>query len=756
MKFPQYQSDNASLSNDKDLDKDVAIKSKEKNENFDSSSDSSVEVVDITVNDISEIVVTEDEPLPCLTLRMWVLALVFGTVIPGIDAFFLMRYPSISIGGLVGQLLAFPCGVAWAKVVPKWKVLGIELNPGPFNMKEHACITMFVNIGYSSKLVNTAFAEQIKYFGVNIGIGRGILSNMSAYLISFSWTGFTLPILVAPASLIWPGVLGNCALFKTLHSRENKPADGWTISRFSFFALVFTGSFIWYWFPDLIMPFVSYIGAWISWVRPSSAVLGQVFGVQNGLGMFPLTFDWAQISSIGNPLVTPFWAVACIFGSFVFWIWIILPGLYYSNKWQTAHLPIMTNSIFNKNGTKFLPKKVVDKDWNLDVKKLEKYSPVVLPISFLMHIALGLATFAALWVNFAFRFKTDVYERIKHKDTDTDIHNQLMSKYKYPSVYLYFIPLVIGLALGFAFCEGWNRDTQITSYGFIVAIIIGGALYVPLALVESRANLTVSMDSFFNIISAFWFQGKPMSLLYFYMFGFATLQHAMHMSQSAKIGHYMKVPPKASMFVILLAGIWSACVNPSVTGWVLYNVKDVCTTTAKNNMICRSIQASFNNHLVWGLLGKHIFGSGGRYTFVFYFFIVGAAIALAVHLLRIFLPKNKFLQNLNPILLVGGAAQIPSVTGINYSTWFVTAFIFNFIIHRRKHHWWKKYNLVLATGLDCGLAIAAIIIYFCVVYTGGSDNFSWWGTTVADSSCDAKACPYRPADKITLPAGTIY
>lgn len=69
--------------------------------------------------------------------------------------------------------------------------------------------------------------------------------------------------------------------------------------------------------------------AWISWCKPSSAALSQVFGVKTGLGLFPLTFDWTQITSLNNPLTVPFWSVCCIFGSFVFWIWIVMPGLYY-------------------------------------------------------------------------------------------------------------------------------------------------------------------------------------------------------------------------------------------------------------------------------------------------------------------------------------------------------------------------------------------------------------------------------------------
>jgi OPT family oligopeptide transporter len=717
-------------------------------------SDSDDENVGITLNDISEIVITEDVDLPSLTVRMWIFAFGFASVIAGVDAFFQVRFPSISIGSIVGQLLCFPLGQLWHRVMPTWSLFGIELNPGPFNVKEHACVTIFMNVVVSARLVNMIFAEQVKYFNLDIGIGRAILFNIACYLMSYGWAGITLPILVKPANLIWPSTLSTCALFKTLHSKENRPADGWTISRFSFFGLSFAGSFIWYWFPDLIMPFTSYIGAWISWCKPSSAALGQVFGVKTGLGLFPLTLDWAQISSIGNPLVTPFWAVACIFGSFVFWVWIVIPGLYYTNKWNTAHLPIMSNGIFNINGTTFQANKVINKDWTLNVNKLETYSPVVLPIAFVINIALSLASFSALWVSFFFRFKTDVIDKLRNRQTD--IHNQLMSKYKYPHWGIYVASMVAGLALGIAFCEGWDRDTQITSYAFVVSMVIGGALFVPLSLIESRANLNVGLGSFFDIISAFWFEGEPMTLMYFFSFGYSTLQHAMHMAQSAKIGHYMKVPPYASMTVLFFSAVWASVVNPSVTGWVLYNIEDVCTPNAKNNMICRSVQTAFNSDLIWGLLGKHLFGAGGRYSFVLYFFILGAGCSLLGVAIQYWRPKSIFWKKVNPTLFLAGAAKIPSVTGYNYSTWFLTAFIFNFVIHMRKNEWWKKYNLVLATGLDCGLAIAAILIYFCVVYTGASDNFSWWGTTVQNKGCDSKGCPHLPASEIKLPPGTIF
>lgn len=44
-----------------------------------------------------------------------------------------------------------------------------------------------------------------------------------------------------------------------------------------------------------------------------------------------LTFDWAQISFMGTPMLVPWWASVQVFAGFVLFYWVILPILYYTN-----------------------------------------------------------------------------------------------------------------------------------------------------------------------------------------------------------------------------------------------------------------------------------------------------------------------------------------------------------------------------------------------------------------------------------------
>lgn len=695
--------------------------------------------------DIMAILMDDDEDLPVMTLRMWTMAICLAAFIGGVDAFFNMRFPTIHISVVVIQVITWPIGQAWYWIMPNWTLklprgYSISLNPGPFNYKEHTCIFVFCNVVISAGLVNNVIIEDTKYFKKNIGIGRQILFNLSCYLHSVALLGLFREIMITPAERVWPGVLSNIALFKTIYSRENPVVNGWRMSRWVFFVIVFLCSFVYYWFPDLIFPFFSTIGAWISWIRPDSHALSQVFGVKTGLGLFPLTLDWTQITSINNPLTTPFFAVASMFASFVFWIWIVVPGLYYQNHWETAHMPIMSNNIFDMQGKQYNFSRVVDSNWQLDKEKFLAYSPAFMPVAFLVSLALGIATFAALVVHTALKFKSEILDPYRNRSTHEDIFNKAVRKYKEFPKWVYIIWLLIALGLGFAFSEGWS-DSPIDAGGYFVSVLIGTIMFVPLSLLEARANTTVSLQSFFEIVSANWYKGNSYNLLYFYTFGFSIIQHGMHMAQGAKMGHYMRVPPKYIMSVLFASAIWASLVSPSVSGYLLHHIHDICTDKARNNMVCRKQKTAFNTQSMWGLFGSEIFAPGGRYGWVLWFFLVGALVPIAHFAWCRFRPKT-WVKRFDPILFFGGAELIPSVTGYNFSTWFVTAAIFNYFIHRKYTAWWRKYNLVSSIALDAGVAIAAILIYFCVVYTGASKHYHWWGTEVAKKGCDAKGCPH--------------
>ena len=68
--------------------------------------------------------------------------------------------------------------------------------------------------------------------------------------------------------------------------------------------------------------------SWICWMAPHNPTVNQLFGVNHGLAMGVLTFDWGQIAYNGSPLPIPWWAMANVAVTVVFFFWFLLPVLY--------------------------------------------------------------------------------------------------------------------------------------------------------------------------------------------------------------------------------------------------------------------------------------------------------------------------------------------------------------------------------------------------------------------------------------------
>ena len=148
---------------------------------------------------------------------------------------------------IVAQLISFPLMRLWARVVPRVKIFGVQLNPGPFNIKEHTVITIMASAVYSDVYVTTVFATQKAFYNQSISFGYQILLALSTQCLGYSFAGVARRFLVWPASMVWPQNLIVCTLLNTLHAEE-EDARG-AVTRFKFFCYAAVGSFFWFFLP---------------------------------------------------------------------------------------------------------------------------------------------------------------------------------------------------------------------------------------------------------------------------------------------------------------------------------------------------------------------------------------------------------------------------------------------------------------------------------------------------------------------------
>jgi OPT family oligopeptide transporter len=215
--------------------------------------------------------------------------------------------PSVIITGIVVQLISLPCGKALEYILPtkKFSIMGytLSLNPGPFNVKEHVCITVMANVSVGGAYATDIIATQKFFYNQQLTYAYQVLLALGTQVLGFSLGGLLRQFLVWPSSMIWPSALVNAALFNTLHKNYGKK-ERTHMTRERFFLVVLLASFVWYWIPGYIFTALSVFN-WVCWIKPDSVVVNALFGTNSGLGMGIFTFDWSMISYIGSPLVTP-------------------------------------------------------------------------------------------------------------------------------------------------------------------------------------------------------------------------------------------------------------------------------------------------------------------------------------------------------------------------------------------------------------------------------------------------------------------
>jgi OPT family small oligopeptide transporter len=387
----------------------------------------------------------DDPEMPASTLRAWVLGILWAILIPGMNQFFYFRYPSVSIGSLVAQLLVFPFGRIWARYLPDVKVLGIEINPGPFSIKEHVLVTVMAGVGATSAYATDIIAVQRLFYHQNFGFLYAWLLVMSTQLIGFSIGGLAKRFLVSPPSMIWPNTLVSCALFNTLHSQSYAGIgqhEG--ISRERYFTYAFIGAVVWYFVPGYLFQALS-VFTWVCWIAPDNIKINQLFGYRSGLGFSILTFDWNQIAFIGSPLASPWWAEANIMIGFVFFYWFLTPILYYKGVWYSQYMPISSNLAYDNTGKKYDLLRVIDeKSQSVDRAQLKNYSPVYLSITFVMSYGLSFLSITATITHAMIHFWQPIKTQFKRSLREQpDIHARLMAKY--PQVPEWYYAVIFGI-----------------------------------------------------------------------------------------------------------------------------------------------------------------------------------------------------------------------------------------------------------------------------------------------------------------------
>ncbi|KAJ7159202.1 OPT oligopeptide transporter protein-domain-containing protein [Mycena crocata] len=695
----------------------------------------------------------DDPDMPALTIRMWFIGLFLCIISSSLNVFFNFRSPAPSVVPLALLLIAYPFGKFLAFVLPTTTYcigsLQFSLNPGPWNIKEHVLVFIMANVAVGNPYALNVVVVSEVFYDIKLGYWFAVVLVLATQLTGFGLAGMCRRFLVWPASMVWPQNLVACTLLNTLHA-DDEGSDGMT--RYRYFMLVATGSFFFFFLPGFLFEALS-VFSFVCWAAPKNVPVNQLFGVSSGLGMSVLTFDWSQITWIGSPLMVPWWAEVHVFLGFVLFFWVLTPALYYSNALSFAYFPISANVPYDRFGFQYNVSRILTPGKNtLDTAAYAAYSPLFLPATYAVTYLLAFALSTCVIVHTLLYHGRSLFNGVKRMRVESDdIHAKLMRNYREVPDWWYLLSFCVFFSFAIVAVKVWH--TGLPVWALLLSVGLPIVYILPSGFIYAMTGQEITLNILAQIIPGTLLPGNPLANMVFKAYSVQTLSEATSFIQDLKLGHYIKVPPRASFLVQLVGTLVAAFLQVGVKTWIFANVEDMCKPGQKSQLTCPNNDVFFSASVVWGLIGpSRQYGPNSIYHSHLYALATGALLPLPFWFWQRRYPHSWTKYISTPVIL-NGVSRIPPATGINYSSWFAVGAFFQYWVRTRRFAWWSKFNYVTSAALDGGTVMAVMVIFFALQFPRpreGGIKVEWWGNSVYKHTADFHRTPW-----LKVPAGGI-
>ncbi|KAK6456528.1 OPT oligopeptide transporter protein-domain-containing protein [Scheffersomyces xylosifermentans] len=684
----------------------------------------------------------DDPSIPVETFRVYLLGIIWTAIGAFINQFFAERQPSISLGSAVVQLFLYPSGLILETILPKWKFkvwkYTIDLNPGPWNHKEQMLATIFYSVSAGTSYVSyNIHVQKMENFYNNqwADFGYQTLLILSTNFLGFGFAGIMRKFAIYPIRSIWPTILPTLALNKALLQSERKEnINGWTISRYSFFFTVFAASFLYNWIPTYLFAALSYFN-WMTWIKPDNYNLAMITGSIKGLGLNPIpTFDW-NILNFNAALVYPFYSqLNQYIGSFI--AFFIIIALNWSNNNWSGYIPINTSSLFGQDGTKYDVKSIVDERSLFDRSKYEVVGPPY-------YSAANLVVYGSFFAIYPFSIVYEVFINYKpmwkalkglggalrnfRKSTFEgfdDPHTKMMTRYKEVPDWVFLIVLVVSIVLSILCVKLYPAQTPV--WGIFFTVGINFVFLIPLTAILSTTGWGFGLNVLVELIVGYALPGNGLALNFLKALGYNINGQAQNYISDQKMGHYIKIPPRAMFRCQMLSVFITSFIGLAVMNFQISSISNYCEPNNRQKFTCPNATVFYNASILWGVIGpKKVFE--GIYPIMQYCFLIGFLLAFPCIAFKKYAPR-RYSKYFQPTLVIGGMLIYAPYNLSYYTGGLYLSFASMWYLKKYYTTWWEKYNFVFSGAMDAGVAFSAIIIFFAVQYVDKS--IYWWGNDV--------------------------
>ncbi|KAJ1560022.1 hypothetical protein HK405_008508 [Cladochytrium tenue] len=677
-----------------------------------------------------------------------------------------------AVNPLILVLIAYPMGNAMAATLPRRPLLfDISLNPGPFSIKEHALIYVF-----ASACTTPAYAlyniigQRYFLYQDSLSLSSCVLFSIATQCFGYGLAGLCRKFLVRPAAMLWPANLSTIALLKSLHAYAPALADPLKYkeeievhrSRFRFFWVATLCVFAWQWVPGYFAPLFAAVSV-LCYAAPQSSrpdvvrALGSGYG---GMGLLSVTLDWSLVTLFA-PITTPLWALLNQFFGLWFLAWFLTPLLWArdafgmdsslgadprdgpngSGVFPLGHA-LNTGHLLNKDGLYIRTTALVDlTTLGLNETFYDENAPIRISTWFTVIYISSFVTFAGclthVWIwygkDILHRFRTTVH------DLDTrDVHAQMMDVYAEVPDLWYAVLLAVTLGVGVGVCQ-WG-GFQLPWWGVLLGFVFALVSMIPIGTIQAISGQKVGLNVMSEFLIGAILPGNISGVMAFKTFSYMAMYQGLLLVSDLKLGHYLKIPPRAMFAAQLAATLLAAVVNVyaavfiyeafgrtdehSVPGdltsplvWRLQSGSPPVGWTANQYQVFISAGA------IWGAVGpSRFFGLSSPYAGALGGFLAGVVLPFVPYLLHRASPHGGGYWHLVNVPVLADVIFNPGDTLSCLVTPVAVGVAVNYFARKHRRAWWGRHAFVLAAALDSGTAaaLAAVFLAFTIRDQSGS------------------------------------
>ncbi|EGG12465.1 putative oligopeptide transporter [Melampsora larici-populina 98AG31] len=427
----------------------------------------------------------DDTALPAMTFRMWIIGLSLGALAAAFNQFFLARSPGMVLDHTVVQVVAYPIGRFFAKVLPTrvfyFGKRSFTFNPGPFNIKEHVLISIMANASPSPYATGVIGALRAKTFyndtRFSTKIGFQLAFVTSTQLMGFALAGVTRSFLIHHREMFPVSHDMNAGLVGGPSSNHCSTSVTWQRPFTTYTRLEDNTNEIPHHMRNCFRDF------WTTWIDPNNVKLALITGTVTGLGLNPMpTLDWNFMMQ--GPIFTPLWSIVCTIdmGTNHYNASRVLDqlGRFDQTKYKSYSLPFMSAALIVFSWRPQNPNRKPSYTCNLAL-----YSSVIVysMIYYRKHLVGGISHYIASWTP---SFKSNRQCNSGELYHATDIHYRLMTAYpggKYQSACMNISSRTLRLT-----CQ-----TQLAMWGLVLGELVGGYAFAGRHFTVTKA-LIISAD----------------------------------------------------------------------------------------------------------------------------------------------------------------------------------------------------------------------------------------------------------------------